>query len=160
MYIYKDHGELVFESCDKFEACAFISGSLQNLGWAVFRGEYLSGGDKAIHDLLQFPKGWWKSLKDDTDRKMLTTSEVTNNSKADKLEPFVKFKDEVFKLCTDRILKLKNYMTTSWTILINDGHSDGQGAHTDFPMVHNTDSLPQCSTRTSGHSRIKRARHL
>ena len=159
MYIIKDHGELVFESCDNFEACAFISGSLQNLGWAVFRGNDWSGGDKAIHDLLKFPKAWWKSLKDDADRKMLITSDHSSTSKDSRLEPFVTLKNEVFKLCTDGILKVKNYTTSSWTILINDGYSDGQGAHTDFPMVHNKDSLPHCSTRTRGHGRIKRARH-
>ena len=159
MYIYKDHGELVFESCDNFEACAFISGSLENLGWAVFRGVEFVNADKAIDVLCHSPQSWWGEIKKDADRKMLETTIHHSKRKKKDLEPFVAVKDELFKLCTDHVLKVKNYMSTSWNILINDGQSDGQGAHTDFPMVHNNDSFTHSSTRTSGRCRIKRARH-
>ena len=145
MYIYEDHGELVEESCANFEAGAFISGSLENLGWAVFRGVDFINADKAIDVLGHSPQSWWKPIKDDGDRKMLETSIHQIQRKRKVLEPFVAVKDELFKLCTDRILKVKNYMTTSWTIMINDGHSDGQGAHTDFAMVHDTDHAKHCS---------------
>ena len=156
LYIYEGHGELVEESCANFEAGAFICGSLENLGWAVFRGIDFVGADKAIDMLDRCPARWWEPIKDDKGRKMLGTSVQDNSQRKQKvLEPFVTVKDELFKLCTNSILKVNNYRTTSWTIMINDGESDGQGLHTDFAMVHDTDHVKHSSTGDRARKRAK-----
>ena len=101
----------------------FISGNLDNLGWAVYRG--CDFEKDVFKQLRQCPTSWWKSINKDTDRKYFLLQSYLNSRQRKIENTFEPIRAKVFKLC-ESIIQKQGYQPMNMSIFKNDGNSDGQ----------------------------------
>ena len=156
---------------------SFVSGNLENLGWAVYRGpDYDVTSLEQLNAGKDLPLKIWNGSSLDGARKYFIVSSIDMSSTAfntceNHFRPIVdatliEFKKIIKNLNereeqdTDVTLnepKVKkervneqNYEAKKWSIFKNEGTSEGQPLHCDYPRAHDNEKVESVSESKHG----------
>ena len=127
---------------------------MSKLGWAIYQGPEFKRSEQLTYLHKKFPDNSWKSISRDPDRKWIDPMDMMHMTapRIKLLEPFRHTKQELLSFVVDHIFRFdrRKYDSDYWTIMKNDGKSDGQDPHTDYPLVHNPHYMEQNNKKTNG----------